>query len=151
MARRSDSSLPSTSGLRSLGSSTPERSARMRTASGKARRSWRMRKLKASPPTPQPKQWKIPRLGLTVKEGVFSVWKGQRPFQCSPAFFRFTKRPTSSTMSTRERLFHGAAEGARALAVDDAHLGEAGQERVVQVFLEQVTGLVGGAPDEVDL
>ena len=50
-----------------------------------------------------------------------------------------------------EQLFHGAAEGARALAVDDAHLGEAGQERVVQVFLEQVAGLVGGAPDEVDL
>ena len=33
----------------------------------------------------------MPRLGLTVKDGVFSVWKGQRPFQCSPARFRFTK------------------------------------------------------------
>ena len=38
-----------------------------------------MRKPKASPPTPQPKQWKIPFLGLTMKEGVFSPWKGQRP------------------------------------------------------------------------
>jgi len=41
----------------------------------------RIRKPNASPPTPHPKQWKIPFLGLTMKEGVFSMWKGQRPFQ----------------------------------------------------------------------
>src|SRR5215467_9247383 len=63
-----------------------------------------MRNPKASPPTPQPKQWKMPRFGLTVKEGVFSLWKGQRPFQCSPARLRFTNWPTFSTMSRRERI-----------------------------------------------
>src|SRR6266511_3195706 len=63
-----------------------------------------MRNPKASPPALQPKQWKMPRLGLTVKDGVFSAWKGQSPFQCWPARLRFTNWPTSSTMSRRERI-----------------------------------------------
>src|SRR6266508_966575 len=63
-----------------------------------------MRKPKASPPAPQPKQWKMPRLGLTVKDGVFSAWKGQSPFQCWPPRLRLTNWPTSSTMSSRERI-----------------------------------------------
>ena len=106
IARRSASSLPAASGSasRAAASSTPVRSASARTASGKARRSWRMRKPKASPPAPQPKQWKMPRLGFTVNDGVFSVWKGHRPFQFSPARLRFTTWPTSSTMSTRARM-----------------------------------------------
>ena len=40
------------------GKATPARSASRRTASGKSRRSCRMRNPKASPPAPQPKQWK---------------------------------------------------------------------------------------------
>jgi len=50
-----------------------------------------------------------------------------------------------------QELFHGAAQRARALAVDDSYLGEAGQKGIVEVFLEEVSGLVSGAPDEVDL
>src|SRR5207245_7110932 len=63
-----------------------------------------MRKPNASPPTPQPKQWKIPFRGLTVNDGVFSAWKGQRPFQWDPALRRFTNRLTRSTMSTAARM-----------------------------------------------
>src|SRR5262245_32486094 len=39
-----------------------------------------------------------------MNEGVFSPWNGQRPFQLTPAFLRFTKRPTRSTMSTAARI-----------------------------------------------
>src|SRR5438128_2672946 len=63
-----------------------------------------MRKTNASPPTPQPKQWKIPFRGLTVNDGVFSAWNGQRPFQWDPALRRFTNRLTRSTMSTAARM-----------------------------------------------
>jgi len=68
-----------------------------------------MTKPKTSPPTPQPKQWKMPFLGLTMNDGVFSPWKGQRPFQFTPAFFRLTKRPTRSTMSTAARMSSSTA------------------------------------------
>ena len=44
------------------------------------------------------------RFGFTVKEGVFSVWKGQRPFQFSPVRLSFTTWPTISRMSARERI-----------------------------------------------
>src|SRR5262245_60469119 len=63
-----------------------------------------MMKPNASPPAPQPKQWKMPRFGLTVKDGVLSAWKGQSPFQCWPARFKFTTWPTSSTISSRARI-----------------------------------------------
>ena len=39
----------------------------------------RIIKVKASPPASQPKQKKDWLSGNTVKEGVFSLWKGQRP------------------------------------------------------------------------
>jgi hypothetical protein len=32
-----------------------------------------------SPPVAQPKQWYRWRAGVTMKLGVFSLWKGQRP------------------------------------------------------------------------
>jgi hypothetical protein len=38
-----------------------------------------MMKEKISPPLLQPKQWNICFEGLTMKEGVFSEWNGQRP------------------------------------------------------------------------
>jgi hypothetical protein len=79
------------------------------TASGKVSRSCRITNSKASPPTPQPKQWKIPRRGLTMKEGVFSTWKGQSPFQFWPARFKVTNRPTSSTRSTPRRISSSSA------------------------------------------
>src|SRR5438093_538313 len=63
-----------------------------------------MTKPKASPPTPQPKQWKMLFRGLTVNDGVFSAWNGQRPFQWDPALRRFTNRLTRSTMSTAARM-----------------------------------------------
>src|SRR5262249_27588393 len=88
----------------SSGNAIPALLARARTASGNERRSWRMTKPNASPPTPQPKQWKMFFWGLTVNEGVFSAWNGQRPFQCDPALRRFTNRPTRSTMSTAARM-----------------------------------------------
>ena len=38
-----------------------------------------MRKEKAFPPSPQPKQWYICFSALTVNEGVFSLWNGHNP------------------------------------------------------------------------
>src|SRR6059058_845577 len=101
LAKQANVALPED---RSPGSATFACLASARTASGNVSLSCRMRKPNASPPTPQPKQWKIPFLGLTVKEGVFSPWNGQSPFQFTPAFFRFTKRPTRSTMSMPARI-----------------------------------------------
>src|SRR5437899_4551009 len=165
MMRRSISNVPSASGSRFVGSRTPARSASARTASGKPSRSWRMRNPKASPPAPQPKQWKMPRLGLTVKEGVFSAWKGQSPFQCWPARLRFTNWPTSSTMSRRARISsrswglkfamlclpqdsHG---GARALLLGAART-VLGHERVgAQHFLDGAAQRAGAfAVDDAD-
>ncbi|OPZ89733.1 MAG: hypothetical protein BWY73_01448 [candidate division TA06 bacterium ADurb.Bin417] len=37
----------------------------------------RITKEMESPPAPQPKQWKMPFSGVTMKEGVFSPWNGQ--------------------------------------------------------------------------
>src|SRR5262245_6787757 len=51
----------------------------------------------------------MPFCGLTVNDGVFSAWKGQRPFQCEPALRRFTNRPTRSTMSTADRMSSSTA------------------------------------------
>ena len=84
---------------------TPAMRANSRTASGKVSLSWRMMKAKASPPTPQPKHLKMPLRGLTLKDGVFSAWKGQSPFQFSPAGLNRTTRPISSTMSRLARIW----------------------------------------------
>ena len=56
----------------SSGIGMPKRSARVRTASWKPIFSCSSTNLKTSPPTPQPKQWKNPRSGSTLKDGVFS-------------------------------------------------------------------------------
>jgi hypothetical protein len=64
-------------------------------------------KAKASPPTPHPKHLKMPLCGLTLKEGVFSEWKGQSPFQFSPAGLRRTVR-YQSAMSRRQICSHAA-------------------------------------------
>ena len=45
-----------------------------------------MTKFITPPPLPQPKQWYICLSGETEKEGVFSLWKGQRPKRLEPLF-----------------------------------------------------------------
>src|SRR5690606_10158503 len=41
--------------------------------------------------------------GATVNDGLFSLWKGQRPSRLAPPFLSCTYRPTTSTTSTRAR------------------------------------------------
>src|SRR3546814_13825161 len=57
----------------------------------------------ALPCAPQPKQWEMPFSSLTVKEGDFSLWKGQRPECSRPRFTSFTRRPTTAERVTRLR------------------------------------------------
>src|SRR5262245_41640039 len=52
-----------------------------------------------SPAAPQPKQWKRPLLGETLKEAVFSWWKGQEATSCRP--FRLSSMPRSATTAWR--------------------------------------------------
>src|SRR4029078_10878598 len=40
---------------------------------------------------------------LTVNEGDFSCWNGDSPFHSLPAFFNFTRRPTTSETGSRAR------------------------------------------------
>ena len=49
-----------------------------------------------SPCSPHPKQCHVSRSGVTMKEGVFSPWKGQSPFETLPARFSATVSPTIS-------------------------------------------------------
>src|SRR3546814_14348212 len=57
----------------------------------------------ALPCAPQPKQWEMPFSSLTVKEGDFSLWKGQRPECSRPRFTSFTRRPTTAERVPRLR------------------------------------------------
>ena len=66
--------------------STPARPASERMAVAKSTPSRSMTKLKMSPPRPQPKHFHVSRDGVTVKDGVFSPWNGQRPLKVVPAF-----------------------------------------------------------------
>ena len=54
------------------GTAIPRRAARCRTASGKLIPSRFITNPITFPPSPHPKQWKMPRSGFTVNEGVFS-------------------------------------------------------------------------------
>jgi hypothetical protein len=58
-----------------------------------------MTKLKMSPPRPQPKHFHVSRAGVTVNEGVFSLWNGHRPLNDAPALRRLTLSPISSARS----------------------------------------------------
>ena len=64
----------------------------------------RRRNVNTSPPAPQPKQWKKARSSLTLKDGVFSSWKGHRPTWLRPVLRNETWIEISSTMLTRERI-----------------------------------------------
>ena len=44
----------------------------------------------ALPALPQPKHLKICFEGLTEKDGVFSLWKGQHAMKLRPPFLRVT-------------------------------------------------------------
>jgi len=55
-----------------------------------------MRNVKMSPCSPHPKQCHVSRSGETMKDGVFSAWKGQRPLETVPARFSETVSPTMS-------------------------------------------------------
>jgi hypothetical protein len=50
-----------------------------------------------------------------------------------------------------EQLLDGPAQRSRAFAMDHAHRGEPGQERIVEVLLEEIARLVRGAADELEL
>jgi hypothetical protein len=41
---------------------------------------------------------------LTVKDGVFSLLKGDSPFHSRPARFKFTRRPTTCDTGNRARI-----------------------------------------------
>jgi len=68
----------------------PKRRATSSIDSGKLTFSCSIANLKTSPPTPQPKQWKAPRSGFTLKLGVFSWWNGHRPLYDVPIFLSWT-------------------------------------------------------------
>ena len=60
----------------------------MRRASLNSMFCWRMTKENASPPVEHaPKQCQLWRSGLTMNEGVRSVWKGQGALKLRPAFW----------------------------------------------------------------
>ena len=68
-------------------------------ASGKPTRSCSITNLKTSPPSPHPKQWKTAGSERTLKEGLFSLWNGHRPFHDVPIFLRATWSEITRTMS----------------------------------------------------
>jgi hypothetical protein len=72
-------------------------------ASTKLRPSIFWMKAIASPPSPQPKQWKVPRAGLAWNDGVFSSWNGHRPFMVPPERRSVTYCSTTSSMRARSR------------------------------------------------
>ena len=49
----------------------------------------------------------------------------------------------------REQVVNGLAERARALAMDEPNRRQAGEERIVEVFLDDATRLLGGPAEEV--
>ena len=75
-----------------------------RTASGKSTLSYSRTNANTSPPLWQPKHLKICRRGLTLKLGLFSLWKGQSAVKFAPARFSGKYDPTTSTMSLAARI-----------------------------------------------
>src|ERR687896_227894 len=57
-----------------------------------------------SPPSPQPWQYHMPRVGVTLNEGVFSSWNGHRPLRLPPpALLSWRYSPTTSAIGDRSR------------------------------------------------
>jgi hypothetical protein len=63
-----------------------------------------MMKLTELPPLPQPKHLKIPLAGETVKDGVFSLWNGQRPSRLTPLRFSETNSETTSVICAASKI-----------------------------------------------
>ncbi len=74
------------------------RSASFTTDSGKERPSYSIRNWKTLPPLPQPKHLKMPLSGVTKKEGVFSLWKGQQALKFLPFLVKAMRSPITSWM-----------------------------------------------------
>ena len=63
-----------------------------------------MTKPMTSPWAPQPKQWKKPLSSFTVNDGVFSLWKGQRPTDSRPRRMSRTRFAITLSSGTRARI-----------------------------------------------
>src|SRR3569833_4216926 len=82
----------------------PTRSASRSTASTKVIRSIFWTNLITSPPLFLLLLWKVPCVGRTLNDGVFSLWNGQRPFRLPPPARRSaTYSPTTSSIRFRSR------------------------------------------------
>ena len=84
------------------GSGTPAIAASRSTASGKVTPSVSITKSKMLPFLPEEKSNHAAFWSFTKNEGVFSLLKGDRPFHSRPAFFSFTRRPTTSETGRRD-------------------------------------------------
>ena len=90
---------------RSSGMATPARWASARTASGKARRSWRIRKREGVAAHAAAEAVEDALLGIDGEgRRLLGVEGAEALPVAAPARCRFTTRPTSSTMSTRARI-----------------------------------------------
>ena len=86
------------------GSSTPALRASSRATSMKLFPSTLPTKVKTSPDSPHPKQWKNCFWAFTLNEGLFSLWNGHKPLWLVPARLSDTYSPMTCTMSVRSRI-----------------------------------------------
>src|SRR5258708_8258830 len=106
------------SGL-SLRSSTPARSARSWRAPRLSVFSMSSTNVKTSPERSQPKQYQDCICGLTLKLGLSSWWKGQRP---QKSLLRLVRRTCSCTTLTRSTLALTSAKASSDDGVGTGHL-----------------------------
>src|SRR5439155_18396379 len=81
----------------------PACAASRSTASGNDSPSVSITKSKMLPFLPEEKSNQAIFWSLAKNEGVFSWLNGERPFHSRPAFFSFTRRPTTSETGRRAR------------------------------------------------
>src|SRR5262245_34760691 len=84
----------------SFSRSRPARLDRTSRAPPKLTWSCFLTKPMTSPPAPHPKQWKSPRLGVMVKDGVLSSWNGHRPTSTRPFFLSSIPRSATTECSS---------------------------------------------------
>src|SRR6266536_2467678 len=98
----------------------------------------RCRKSMASPPSPQPKQWKWPRLESTVTDGVFSWWNGHRPFMRVP--------PAGHVLADQDGDVGRRAHLGDRLVTNTAGHGCPPPRRAAGACCSNVSGLTGPGP-----
>src|SRR5205814_4148908 len=81
----------------------PAMEASRSTASGNDTPSVFITKSKMFPFKPDEKSNQACFSSLTKKDGDFSCWNGDSPLNSLPAFFSFTRRPTTSETGSRAR------------------------------------------------